>query len=169
MSLHVEGWPGIRSPKREGLDRQAPDHGRRLVRRQSGSDGGGDATAEARRQGGGRIPRQDWIAQRLIVRSGSGPEWTRTHERMLPMSSVKESVGGDAFDARADARLARDPGDRPQAEAGAVLRHSRALARRRCSSGPRVPPPADTSRRFRRGLVERGECLAGGRDQLCGP
>ena len=37
-----EGWPGIRSPGGEGLPRQAPDHGGRLVRRQSGSDGGGD-------------------------------------------------------------------------------------------------------------------------------
>ena len=40
-----EGWPGIHSPEVEGLDRQAPDHGRRLVRRQSESDGGGDPTA----------------------------------------------------------------------------------------------------------------------------
>src|SRR5262249_49380847 len=32
-------------PVGEGLDRQAPDHGRRLVRRQSESDSGGDATA----------------------------------------------------------------------------------------------------------------------------
>ena len=29
--------------------------------------------------------------------------------------------------------------------------------------------PADTVCRFRRGLVERGECLAFGRDQLCRP
>ena len=44
-----------------------------------------------------------------------------------------------------------------------------ALARQRCASGPRIPPPADTSCRFRRELVERGQCLAVGRDQLCGP
>ena len=46
-----DGWPGIRSPRGEGLPRQAPDHGRRLVRRQSGPDGGGDPAAEAHRQG----------------------------------------------------------------------------------------------------------------------
>ena len=37
---------------REGLPRQAPDHGGRLVRRPSGSDGGGDSPAQAHRQGG---------------------------------------------------------------------------------------------------------------------
>ena len=35
----------------EGLPRRTPDHGRRLVRRLSGSDGGGDQTAAAYRQG----------------------------------------------------------------------------------------------------------------------
>ena len=48
----------------ERLDRQAPDHGRRLVRRLSGSDRGGHPTAEAHRQGGRRIPRQDRLRQR---------------------------------------------------------------------------------------------------------
>ena len=46
-----EGWPGIHRPEGEGLYRQASDHGRRLVRRQSESDRGGDAKARARRQG----------------------------------------------------------------------------------------------------------------------
>ena len=43
----------------EGLPRRAPDHGGRLVRRPSGSDGGGDPPAEAHRQGGRRTPGQD--------------------------------------------------------------------------------------------------------------
>ena len=58
-----DGWPGIRHPGREGLPRQAPDHGGRLVRRLSGSDGGGDSPAEAHRQGGRRIPRQGRLGQ----------------------------------------------------------------------------------------------------------
>ena len=56
-----DGWPGIRHPGREGLSRQAPDHGGGLVRRLSGSDGGGDPPAQAHRQGGRRIPRQGWL------------------------------------------------------------------------------------------------------------
>ena len=56
---NLEGWPGIRQSGGEGLPRQAPDHGRRLVCRQSESDGSGDATAREGRQGGRRIPRQD--------------------------------------------------------------------------------------------------------------
>ena len=44
-----EGWPGIRSPQGERLDRQAPGPGRRLVRRPSGSHGAGHPPAEARR------------------------------------------------------------------------------------------------------------------------
>ena len=59
---NLEGWPGIRQSEGEGLARQAPDHGRRLVCRQSESDGRGDATARAGRQGGRRIPRQDFLA-----------------------------------------------------------------------------------------------------------
>jgi hypothetical protein len=42
---------GDSQPEGERLDCQAPDHGRRLVRRQSGSDGGGDPKVESRRQG----------------------------------------------------------------------------------------------------------------------
>ena len=49
---NFEGYPGMRSPCGEGLDRQAPDRGRGLVRQQSEPDGGGDAKARARRQGG---------------------------------------------------------------------------------------------------------------------
>ena len=52
------------------------------------------------------------------------------------MLSTTEYLRPQPFAARADARLARNPGDSAQAEAGAVLRHSRALAHRRCSSGP---------------------------------
>src|SRR5882672_9590627 len=48
----------------ERLDRQPPDHRRRLVRRQSGSDGGGDPTARTQRKGVGRIPRQDQRVER---------------------------------------------------------------------------------------------------------
>ena len=47
------GWLARHSQSRsEGLPRQAPDYGGRLVRRLSGSDGGGDQTAAAHRQGG---------------------------------------------------------------------------------------------------------------------
>ena len=44
--LCFRGLAGDSQPGRERLDRQAPDHGRRLVRRPSESDGGGDRTAE---------------------------------------------------------------------------------------------------------------------------
>ena len=37
------------------------------------------------------------------------------------------------------------------------------------ASGPRISAPAGTSCRFRRELVERDQCLAVGRDHLCGP
>jgi xanthine dehydrogenase molybdenum-binding subunit len=67
------------------------------------------------------------------------------------------------------ARPAGDPGDRPQAEAGAVFRCSRALARRRCASGSRVASPVDPACRFRRALVEGGQSLVVSRGQLCGP
>ena len=59
MDSRLGRLAGDSQPGGEGLPRQAPDHGRRLVRRQSGSDGGGDAAAEARRPGGGRVPGQD--------------------------------------------------------------------------------------------------------------
>ena len=39
---------GDSQPAGEGLSRQAPDHGGRLVRRQSGSDGGGDRDGSKR-------------------------------------------------------------------------------------------------------------------------
>ena len=52
ICLRLRRLAGHSQPGGEGLDRQAPDHGRRLVRRPSGSDGGGDPTAEAHRQGG---------------------------------------------------------------------------------------------------------------------
>src|SRR5690349_6598980 len=55
---------GNPQPVGEGLDREVPDRGRWLVRRQSGSDGGGDQAAEARRQCAGRVPGQD---QRLML------------------------------------------------------------------------------------------------------
>src|SRR6185436_15654068 len=58
---------GDSQPQGEGLDRQPPDPGRRLVRRPSGSDGAGHPPAEARRAGGGRVPRQD---QRLDALAG---------------------------------------------------------------------------------------------------
>ena len=46
LTVLFEGWPGIRSP--EAKDYLADHHyGRRLVRRQPGSDGGGDQTAQA--------------------------------------------------------------------------------------------------------------------------
>ena len=61
-----DGWPGIRSPERQGLPRQAPDHGGRLVRRPSGSDGGGDPPAQAHRQGRGRVAGQ---GRRLVPRT----------------------------------------------------------------------------------------------------
>ncbi len=40
--LRLRRLAGDSQPEGEGLDRQAPDHGGRLVRRLSGSDGGGD-------------------------------------------------------------------------------------------------------------------------------
>ena len=55
---------GDSQPDGERLDPQAPDPRRRLVRRQSRSDGSGDATAEALRQGARRVPGQD---QRLTI------------------------------------------------------------------------------------------------------
>jgi hypothetical protein len=55
-----EGWPGIRSP--DAKDYLAKDHGGRLVHLAPGSDCGRDHPAEAHRQGGRRIPRQDWLA-----------------------------------------------------------------------------------------------------------
>src|SRR4030095_15909939 len=50
---------GDSQPVGEGLDRQSPDSGIELVRRQSKPDGGGDPTARACRQGAGRAPGQD--------------------------------------------------------------------------------------------------------------
>jgi deferrochelatase/peroxidase EfeB len=58
----VRRLAGDSQPGRQGLDRQAPDSCRRLVRRPSGSDGGGVGTAEARRQGGQGIPRPDELS-----------------------------------------------------------------------------------------------------------
>ena len=83
-------------PEGERLDRQAPDPRRRLVRRPSGSDGGGDRTAEARRQGGRRIPRQGWIAAAANRSLGSGPDGP-VPERM-PMLSVRNPAA-ESFDA----------------------------------------------------------------------
>ena len=168
-SAIAKGGPGIRSPVVEGLDRQAPDHGRGLVRRQSEPD------RRRRPDGSKRSARPSMnCSTRLDSRSGQSFARGPGRNRPGPMKGCRHVVRQgirrrESFGARADARLARDPGDRAAAEAGAVLRHSRALARRRCSSGPSVPPPADTSYRFRRELVERGQCLAGGRNQLCGP
>ena len=45
--LRLGGLAGDPQPGGEGLPRQAPGHGRGLVRRQPGPDGGGDAAAEA--------------------------------------------------------------------------------------------------------------------------
>ena len=66
----------------EGLPRQAPDHGGRLVRRLSGSDGGGDSPAQAHRQGGRRIPRQGWLGQHRNTQSNERRRqtWQRKHD-----------------------------------------------------------------------------------------
>ena len=62
LSLQCDGLAGDSEPEGEGLDRRAPDLRGGLVRRQR-PDSGGDATAQARRQGGRGIPRQDWVAR----------------------------------------------------------------------------------------------------------
>ena len=53
--------------------------------------------------------------------------------------------------------LARNPGDRPQAAAGAVLRHSCAFSRRRCQGGPAVHPSAGALVDSATELVECGD------------
>ena len=71
----------------EGLPRQAPDHGGRLVRRLSGSDGGGDPAAAAHRQGGGRIPRQGRLSQRIhatVEQDGKEKQpWLRKQQQRI--------------------------------------------------------------------------------------
>ena len=59
-----EGWPGIRSPEGERLDRQAPDPGRRLVRRLSGSHGAGHPPARS-----ASVKRSTSSSTRSVIRS----------------------------------------------------------------------------------------------------
>src|SRR5512133_1112036 len=66
---------GNPQPRGQGLPRQVPGHGRRLVRRQR-SDGGGDAAADATRPGGRRVPGQG--RQRAQRRGQSGSCGPRT-------------------------------------------------------------------------------------------
>ena len=73
----------MRSPGGEGLDRQAPDRGRGLVRQQSEPDRGGDAKARA---ASARPSRNS------STRSASRE---RAQRKDVAMSSVTEAVGGN--------------------------------------------------------------------------
>ena len=147
-----EGWPGIRSP-------QAKDY---LAKYQVTAEGwyvANDLTVAETR----RLRRIGEAVEKFLVEVSALPTLRKSH------GLAHSDCGGEIFGARPDDGLARNPGDRSEAAAGAVFWHARALPHRRCSGGPRFPPPPDTARRFRRGLVERSECLAGGGNQLCRP
>ena len=77
-----EGWPGIRSPGAKDYLVQASDHGGRLVRRLSGSDGGGNPPAGASRQGGRGIPRPGWLGQRI-----TGKQQARDGKEQITMAT----------------------------------------------------------------------------------
>src|SRR6185503_5658546 len=61
-----------------GVSLQPPGLSGWLVRRQSGSDGGGDPTTEGRRQGGGRTSGQDRVAAPATHSFGVRARGTRT-------------------------------------------------------------------------------------------
>jgi hypothetical protein len=58
ISSAFEGWAGHPKPGGEGLLLEVPGHCRRVVRRESGSHGSGDAEAQAHRPCARRVPRQ---------------------------------------------------------------------------------------------------------------
>ena len=156
---NCEGYPGMRSGEGEGVDRQPPDRGRGLVRQQSEPDRGGDATARKGRQGRRRTTRQDRLAaaakssERMdghVVRDGSRRQHVSdlTRRRSTWMRSRRSSSGRGRH--RTSARTCSCT--------STMLQAGREFLRR-------LTPHIGSVR----ALVECGQYLAGGRDQLYGP
>jgi hypothetical protein len=125
---NLEGWPGIRHPRVKDW----------LVKHQITADawyvanpnltGSGDATARPGRQGGRRIPRQAFLSRGESLARGPGaidPDPLKGS----PMSSVTESVGASVSTAAPTLELQEIQADRPQAEAGSLLRRLMLLLR----------------------------------------
>jgi hypothetical protein len=157
---------GIRSPAVKDwiVRHQIPAEGWYVAIR---SDRYGDSTDEERRQGRGRAPRQGWIAPRANRSRGSG-RMDGTPQRMQTWTPSRNP----------SARIVRR-----------AHRRSTCTRSRRPSSEPRPAPyvgthvlirvdepqavasssAPDAAHRLRRRLVDCGQCVAVGRDQLLGP
>ena len=99
-----EGWPGIRSP-------QAKDY---LVKHQITAEGWYVANPDLTVAEITRLKRIGKAVDEFLDKSQRVDQRTTSDERMRHV--VREGIRRrQSFDARADARLARDPGDRPQA------------------------------------------------------
>ena len=140
--LRVGGLAGDPQPGGEGLPRQAPGHGRRLVRRQR-PDGGGDAAAEAPRR---RRSTSSWTRS-ATSRTTAGTAWARRGPPGRPGYEVLEGERHDTHRPRrrqSSARTRHRRAGRHSGDGAALSARSRTTARTSCSTSTTRGPAASS-------------------------
>jgi hypothetical protein len=123
----LEGYPGMHSPAVKDwiASRQIPAEAWYVA---SPNLTVAETKAREARCGGRGAPRQDSIAAAGVFAGVRAPG-NQTHKGRAHCRPPRD-LSPKAFRRRPEARIARDPGDGTEAKTGAVLRQSRAPARR---------------------------------------